>query len=205
MPSLDNYIAFRCQNADCAALVKMKPPQPGKDFIIVCPKCKTRQKWQYEGIDSQCKPVVVPKGIVRSEPKAEPKVEPDRPTPIGFMRLSPIPGRLVRVRSGFFHRNELINLVPGENTVGQRDAAKPSPVQIDDKFMSRRSVKIDVYAEPRGYRFKFTLIKSLNPAYFNGKDIREGFSKELVFGDSFRIGTTDFIFEGIDGSRKPIR
>ena len=94
MPSLDNYIAFRCQNADCAALVKMKPPQPGKDFIIVCPKCKTRQKWQYEGIDSQCKPVVVPKGIVRSEPKAEPKVEPDRPTPIGFMRLSPIPGRL---------------------------------------------------------------------------------------------------------------
>jgi len=180
----------------------MKPPQPGKEFIIVCPKCKTKQRWQYEGIDSHCKPVLVPKGLMIEKPA----IVPDPPTPVKFDTPAyPVPGRLVRVKNGLFLRNEVYNLLPGENTIGQRDSVKPSMVEIDDKFMSRQSARIDVTVDKMGYRFRFTLVKSLNPAYFNGREVKAGFSKPLDFGDTFSLGATNFIFEGINGSRKPIK
>lgn len=209
------YIVLHCINDKCGAMIKIKPPQPGKAFTFECPKCKCRQKWSYEGIDSDCKPVVVPLGLVKPEqvppgpvpPGPEPP-EPDPPTPIPPItrdNVMPMPGRLVRVKSGIFARNEIINLRPGENVIGQRDRQKPSTIEIDDKFMSRRSVQLFVEAVEGGYEFKFTLLKSLNPAFVNGKEVQPGFSKPLKFGDTFRIGTTDFIFEGIDGSRKPMK
>lgn len=200
----------------------MKVPQAGKPLLVTCPKCKIKQRLQFEGINSECKPVLSFLGVVLPKPNVAPQPAPNpaptpapRPAPNPAPEPNPnptihwadtpcpVPGRLVRVRKGFLQTNETFNLNPGENTVGQRDSSKPSTIQVSDKYMSRRSVCLEVTVTPGGYFFKFTLIKSLNPAYFNGKEIKKDFSCPIYFGDKFHIGATDFIFEGVDGSRKP--
>lgn len=226
MPQDNNNIALRCQNPHCGAALKLKASIPGKAMAFVCPKCRMRQRYVYRGIDSECRPVIellgavapnpvpqpMPQAGPMTNPAANPAVpmgggaqrDPRTPTPIPEP-VCPLMGRLVKVNSGMFRRNEIFNLREGENIIGQRDYERPSTVSIDDKFMSRQSVVLEVILAPGGYRFKFTLKKAMNPAFFNGMQINQGFSRPIKFGDAFRIGITDFIFEGIDGSRKPLK
>lgn len=105
-------------------------------------------------------------------------------------------GQLVQVRR-WFERNRTYPLHAGDNTIGRRDNAMPSMIQVDDSTMSRQSACIRMIVSEKTVDYILCMKKSKNPAYRNGKEIKEGEEHYLRFGDEIRLGSTIFRFERI--------
>lgn len=83
----------------------------------------------------------------------------------------------------------------GCNTIGRFDEDYPSDIQLKDKFVSRRSVEVEVNDLPAGFTFKLSVKKATNPVYVNGRECTEGKSSVyLNDGDIIVLGTTKLRF-----------
>lgn len=103
---------------------------------------------------------------------------------------------LVKVGKGLLGHNETFGLKVGVNVVGRDDNEKPSDIAIkDDKYMSRRSVEIDVIPKESGLLYKLRVKNATNPVLHNGERLYEEESVYLNYGDTIKLGQTLFRFE----------
>lgn len=94
------------------------------------------------------------------------------------------------VWGGIFSKKHL-KLPSGTNIViGRKDSDEPSNLQMDDAYMSRRSARIEAEAMNNGTRYKFTVLKCSNPVFINSKEITQGSSVYLNYGDTITLGKT---------------
>ena len=109
-------------------------------------------------------------------------------------QLQLIKGKLVLLRKGWLNKD--YRLHEGRNIIGRYDESAMSDIAIkNDPSMSRRSVQIDVMHTEKGYTFKLTVLKSLNPVLHNNNPLMAGESISLNFGDTIVMGKTRFRFD----------
>ena len=103
-------------------------------------------------------------------------------------------GKLILLRRGWLNKD--YPLSEGKNIIGRLDETAMSDISIEnDSSMSRRSVEIEVKQTDRGYMFKLTVLKAANPVLHNNRQLPEGDSVSLNFGDSIIMGKTKFRFD----------
>lgn len=85
----------------------------------------------------------------------------------------------------------------GENYIGRNDQENPSDVSINDEYVSRRSILIEVEKVEKGYTYKLTVKKCTNPVLINGQEQEVGNSIYLNFGDTIHVGNTALAFKPV--------
>lgn len=79
----------------------------------------------------------------------------------------------------------------GAVTVGRADDSQPSDIAITgDTSVSRRSAVIEAYPGPHGSTYALRVVKTLNPIRVNDREIMQGESVGLSFGDIIIMGKT---------------
>ena len=79
----------------------------------------------------------------------------------------------------------------GAVTIGRADDEQPSDIAITgDSSVSRRSAAIEAYPGPHGSTYALRVIKTLNPIRVNDREIMQGESVGLSFGDIIVMGKT---------------
>ena len=177
----EKAIVGECYTVICPKCNKQLRLHPDKNgpHIEVCPDCKAQI-----GYNS--------KVVVRKEEGTD-----DRHTEINRMLLNKDhAGKGGRLVWGFLGRHSA-NLSVGENTVGRKDTNSPSDISIDDAYMSRRSISIDVEEKSGAYSFKLTVLKAANPVMVNSNELYIGNSIYLNYGDTIRLGNTVLTFKKI--------
>lgn len=97
---------------------------------------------------------------------------------------------------GSFFRRKTYVLRPGVNIIGRTDLNQASDCQLDDGFVSRRSVEIMVDRDGYGrYSFQFSVIHTANPILVNGKELTVGSRIYLNYGDIIKLGNTILTFK----------
>lgn len=91
---------------------------------------------------------------------------------------------------GRLFSNKHYPLKPGTHYIGRRNVAEPSDIQLDDQFVSRRSVSIEVMPQGEGLTYKLVVLKATNPVLVNNVEILAGNSIYLNFGDTITMGKT---------------
>lgn len=88
-------------------------------------------------------------------------------------------------------------LYEGVNTVGRNDNQEPSDINLDDDYVSRRSIEIIALKAPgnSGYSFRLTVHKASNGVYVNGKRLETGEQVYLQYGDKIKLGKTTLTFK----------
>ena len=83
-------------------------------------------------------------------------------------------------------------LYEGANTVGRNDEEEPSDINLDDGYVSRRSITITARKAPgnSSYTFRLVVNKASNGIYVNGKRLNTGNLAYLQFGDKIKLGKT---------------
>ena len=190
----------------------------GLMYQLVCPECnfssikkiakEGRQRWDCP----QCKAIVgfaavnpTPK---KQEPTASPKTanasakqdaakteeapEPKKPTKKLDKSASQDLGEFVW--GGFFSRKHFA-LRPGSIYIGRKDEDERSDLQLTDKYVSRRSVKLDVIPSDKGYLFKMTVEHASNPVYVNSTEVAVNNSIYLNYDDVITLGKTKLVFK----------
>lgn len=190
----------------------------GLMYQLVCPECnfslikkiakEGRQRWDCP----QCKAIVgfaavnpTPK---KQEPTASPKTanasakqdaakteeapEPKKPTKKLDKSASQDLGEFVW--GGFFSRKHFA-LRPGSIYIGRKDEDERSDLQLTDKYVSRRSVKLDVIPSDKGYLFKMTVEHASNPVYVNSTEVAINNSIYLNYDDVITLGKTKLVFK----------
>ena len=78
------------------------------------------------------------------------------------------------------------------NVIGRNDHEKTSDIQIDDPFISRRSVDIKVRKSPDGSGniFRLQVLQTRNPVYVNSKQINVEEPVFLSYNDKLKLGNT---------------
>lgn len=172
---------FKCPECGFSLINKVVTPGNNK---WRCPKCQTLTG--FVAISQS------PQDRQQDEAKAKEEQEKRIPThKIKDGRLAGI-GELVY---GGFLSSKHFPLREGTVTIGRRDADVPSDLQLDDEYISRRSVTIDTLRGDNGYSFKFTVKKATNPVYVNSTEIMVGNSLYLNYGDTITIGCTKLTFK----------
>lgn len=100
------------------------------------------------------------------------------------------------VWGGFMRRKSYI-LREGANYIGRHDNEIPSDVNIEDDYVSRRSILIEVAQAPKGFTYKLTVKKCTNPVLINGKEQAVGNSIYLNYGDTILLGNTTLTFKPV--------
>lgn len=91
--------------------------------------------------------------------------------------------------------NQSFQLHEGAQTVGRADVNVRSDININDQYMSRRSIEIVMKLTNEGYRFSIEVLKCTNPVLINGKVIEPGMREFLNFNDEITVGHTLFRLE----------
>ena len=80
----------------------------------------------------------------------------------------------------------------GHNLVGRDDSDTPSDININDPYISRKSVNIYVMKSPEGtgHTFKLTVMKAANPVFVNSQQMHEGETIYLNYNDKIKLGHT---------------
>lgn len=86
-------------------------------------------------------------------------------------------------------------LKPGVYYIGQKSVEKPSDIQLDDPYASRRSVSVEMMPQGGGWTYKLNVHKATNPVLVNSMNIPEGDSIYLNFGDTITMGKTRLTFK----------
>lgn len=83
----------------------------------------------------------------------------------------------------------------GSIMIGRKDGQEPSDLQLNDNYVSRRSVLLDVIPSDKSYLFKMTVKNASNPVYVNGSEIAVNNSVYLNFDDIIIMGKTKLTFK----------
>lgn len=170
----------------------------GECYTIVCPKCNKQlllhpdKKGAHIEVCSNCKAQIGynSKIVVSKEEGTD-----DLHTEINRMLLNKDhAGKSGRLVWGFLGRHSA-NLSVGENIVGRKDTKFPSDISIDDAYISRRSISIDVEEKLGAYSFKLTVLKAANPIMVNSNELHVGNSIYLNYGDTIKLGNTVLTFK----------
>ena len=83
----------------------------------------------------------------------------------------------------------------GKNYIGRRDKEYQSDLSLRDKYASARSICIEVTKKysNRGietYEYRLTVEKARNSVLYCGREVREGTTIDLTFGDTIVLGKT---------------
>ena len=98
------------------------------------------------------------------------------------------------VWGSFFSRKHFA-LRPGSIYIGRKDEDERSNLQLTDKYVSRRSVKLDVIPSDKGYLFKMTVEHASNPVYVNSTEVAVNNSIYLNYDDVITLGKTKLVFK----------
>lgn len=156
----------------------------------ICPKCNS--SISYKAIETEVKEKKEDK---KKEDKktSEKSEEPGGKITDSIGRGSRNIG-LIEWGSIFHKKRKKLHL--GTIVIGRRDDDQPSDIQLDDKYVSRRSATIDVTLEDKkGYFFKFTVNRAANPVLVNGNELAEGQSIYLAYDDVITMGKTNLTFK----------
>lgn len=177
----------------------------GKLYRVVCPVCQSqllvKAKEEKPWIErcKKCRTAIALQGKAAAcssdngNPQAETTVgEPTEKVRIQVGKGVYSSGKLVW-GSLFHHKSYLLH--EGNNYVGRNDSEIPSDVNIDDEYVSRRSILIEVAQAPKGYTYKLTVKKCTNPVLINGKEQAVGNSIYLNYGDTILMGNTTLTFK----------
>lgn len=178
-----------CPNCQKVLTIKAKEARP---FVETCTFCNTKTVvigCAAEPKQAQPQPSAVSTASVESKSDNGPtqKVRIHN----GNIQTT---GRLVW--GGFMRRKSYV-LHEGSNYIGRHDNEIPSDVNIDDDYVSRRSILIEVAKAPKGFTYKLTVKKCTNPVLINGKEQTEGNSIYLNYGDTILVGNTTLTFKPV--------
>lgn len=176
-----------CPKCNKTLMVKAKEPKP---FVETCSFCNTKM------VIKGCAPDVTQAGqsvAQPSSPVSEPVSKPTQKVKMHGRNIQTT-GRLVW--GGFMRRKSYV-LHEGSNYIGRHDNEIPSDVNIDDEYISRRSVLIEVAQAPKGFTYKLTVKKCTNPVLINGKEQAVGNSIYLNYGDTILLGNTTLTFKSV--------
>lgn len=184
----------------------------GRIYQMECPKChkvltiKAKEAKPFVETCSFCNTKTVITGCIA------PKQEQPQPSPSQSASIETdsvhVPTEKVKMHGGkvqttgklvwggFLRRKSYI-LREGSNYIGRHDNEIPSDVNIDDNYVSRRSILIEVAQAPKGFTYKLTVKKCTNPVLINGKEQAVGNSIYLNYGDTILVGNTTITFEPV--------
>lgn len=183
----------------------------GRIYQMVCPHCqkvltiKAKEAKPFVETCTFCNTKTVVTGYV-----ATPKQEQPQPSAANSASVESMsdngPTQKVRMHTGniqttgklvwggFLRRKNYI-LHEGTNYIGRNDSEIPSDVNIDDEYVSRRSILIEVARAPKGFTYKLTVKKCTNPVLINGKELAVGNCIYLNYGDTILVGNTTLTFK----------
>lgn len=126
------------------------------------------------------------------------EVEHEKTEPVHKYNESAQPHTIAHLKQprGLFRRDLIFPLSLGENTIGRRDASKPSKIMIEgDSTVSRRSVSITVTERDGDYEYLFTLLsKPKNRILVDGKEYTEPPASFVIYpGAEIKLGRTRLI------------
>lgn len=187
--------------------VVTEKPIIGRLYKITCPTCNLNivkkisvpgiQKW----VCPKCSTSVSFKAIEAKEKdkKAE-EIKDEVKTSVKEKKVTDKLGHGSRniglIEWGSFFHKKRKKLHLGTIIIGRRDEEQPSDIQLNDKYVSRRSVTIDViFEENKGYFFKLTVNRAANPVLVNGNELTEGQSIYLAYDDVITMGKTNLTFK----------
>ncbi len=157
-----------------------------------CPGCQTfllyKTSTPQAEVVAQAKPAVAPQTPPKEKPAHQETLH------FNLSNVGADAGKLVW--GSLLHRKHR-DLEEGRIVIGRADKSEHSDIELDDSCVSRRSLAIDVSTGVggKGYEFKFTVLKSLNPVVIAGKMYHTGDSAYLNFGDTIKLGNTTLIFK----------
>lgn len=176
-------------------------PQAMEGHIIACPDCNTKMRInpQKEGKMSASCPKCNSSILIGVKDGKVVSVEKKKTKRLSSEEGNTSSGRLSIVRFGGLLGSMAKKSFPlhvGSNTVGRYDEELHSEIEIkNDNMMSRRSIVIEVIQKETGFLFKLQVLKATNPVMHNNKPLIEGEIIYLNYGDSIKLGKTEFIFE----------
>ena len=172
--------------------------QVGKFYKMECPECgfnlvkKFTNVGQQKWICPQCKAIV---GLVSvaEQGMGQPsdKVVTEKTKPASKSSLQ----NLGEIVWGGFLAKHRFGLKVGRIYIGRKDKDKPSDIQLNDEYVSRQSVTLEVIPSDKGYLFKLTVIRATNPVCVNGVEIAENNSIYLNYDDVIVLGKSKLIFK----------
>ena len=161
----------------------------GKAKDVECPHCK-----QLTHVDAAEKTGM--KIIKCQHCKGPIEVNFHKPTMFGGKVKFPYRGKIQISQRIFFKKD--IPLRVGVNVIGRADKDNPSDIGLDDDYVSRRSVEIEVEVGERGgFFFHFRVLKSTNPVLVNSQRVEPGCEILLNYGDIITMGRTKLRFDKI--------
>lgn len=181
-----NLLTIKCNKQGCGKTFLKPYPEKAGLYTLTCPHCKQKMLKKLPGKPTQQQ---------EKEKEAEPKpTEPTQKTEaLGKNSLGM--GKLTLARLHGLMGRKSFSLNFGDNVVGRKDADLHSNIEVDDPFMSRRSINIVVTQTDTGCLFKLQVISATNPVFRNGKRLMVGEALYLNYGDVIKLGRTTFNFE----------
>lgn len=182
-----------CPRCKKTLIVKAKEP---KTFIETCCYCNTKtavvgtvKKAEAEESES----------LKQADQTNADNGNEDEPQRLKTEKVKMAPSKssqsLAKLVWGGFLRRKSYLLHEGVNYIGRNDSEIPSDVNIDDGYVSRRSILIEVERGPKGFNYKLTVKKCTNPVLVNGKEQEVGNSIYLNYGDTILVGNTTLTFK----------
>lgn len=187
----------------------------GRPYTIVCPEChnalqiKAESTKAHKRICKNCNTLIC---YIGKEEDATPMIEleegeekstlthkyrmgrednkPDTPyaTETATPNAKLVWGGLFRKKSYELNRT-------GNYYIGRDDDEIKSDIAIDDDYVSRRSVLIEVTDRGKGCSYKLTVKNATNPVLVNGQEYRLEESVYLNYGDTILVGNTTLTFK----------
>lgn len=192
----DNTYTMRCP--DCGHLETETMQKAETSHKWYCPKCNTLVAFNIMNkTDSPNKPNIPNVQEKKYKPKsqAQQEVKSDHTHKVNIGHKDTSLAELVWGR--IFNKKHLKLPIGTNIVIGRKDTEAPSNLQIDDDYMSRRSVRLEAEAMANGTRYKFTVMKTSNPVYINSKEMAQGSSVYLNYGDTITMGKTTMILKKI--------
>lgn len=156
---------LKCQTTDCDFILT-KPERGDGLFSCLCEKCGQ----EYSLLIKEGKVV---------------KVTMKTPAP-----LPPKKQLMMKLVLGRFLGKKEYPLSKGIHYVGRIDDANSSDLSLKDKYVSTRSVRIDVNENGGLLVYRLTVERAMNPVYHNSRELSVGDVVYLTYGDTLKLGKT---------------
>lgn len=156
---------LKCQTTDCNFVLK-KPDRGDGIYSSVCEECGQEYS------------LIVQNGKVIKVTMKTPKPLP--PKKHWSMKL---------VLGRFLGKKEYI-LSKGVHYIGRFDDTNNSDFAVKDKYVSSKSVRIDVNENGGSIVYRLTVERAMNPVYHNSRELAIGDVVYLTYGDTLKLGKT---------------
>lgn len=200
-------ILGRAELADNGVYIVRNRAFVGKYYAIVCPQCHKPllvRAASAKPHKATCKACNTPIYFIgKDQPEITKGQQEDSPKENYTMDKAPsetVPYNTPNAKlvwGGFFHRKSYDILMTRKYYIGRYDDEIPSDIVIDDEYVSRRSVLIEVNSKPKpqNCEYKLTVLRASNPVLVNGVALKIGESTFLNYGDTIVVGNTTLTFK----------